>query len=217
MKPYGIILADSYTMVREGIRNIINTTEGLAVIGEATDGLALIELTKKNMPDMIILDIILPGMRGIEAVCDIKAYHHGLQVIFLSEYVSRELLSLALHSGANGYLLKKDSSKDLIEAIGTVRKGRTYVSKSVVAEYPTEIIDIYKGHHSGSQDPLSHRERQILMLIAEGKTDRQIAQTLFISLRTAQRHHFNIRTKLDMKHIAQLVKYAISMGYILPP
>jgi DNA-binding NarL/FixJ family response regulator len=214
---YSIVLAEDHALVREGIKSLIENTPGLAVVGEAEDGIALLRLLEKSHPHMVILDIAMPGLRGLEAAREIQTRHPRIQVLFLSMYRRREFLSMAFAAGAKGYLLKEDSSKELITAIEEIRRGRTYLSRKLAMEFPTEIIGICRGNGEIEADPLTRREREVLKLIAEGRTDREISEKLFISLRTAQRHHGNIRQKLHLKRTADIVKYAISRGYVDPP
>jgi DNA-binding NarL/FixJ family response regulator len=214
---YSIVLAEDHALVREGIKSLIENTPGLAVVGEAEDGIALLRLLEKSHPRMVILDIAMPGLRGLEAAREIQTRHPRIQVLFLSMYRRREFLSMAFAAGAKGYLLKEDSSKELITAIEEIRRGRTYLSRKLAMEFPTEIIGICRGNGEIEADPLTRREREVLKLIAEGRTDREISEKLFISLRTAQRHHGNIRQKLHLKRTADIVKYAISRGYVDPP
>lgn len=213
IKEYGIILADDHALMREGIKNLINTTKGLQVIGEVSDGMELLKLMKKTKPDMVLLDISMPGQRGIEAAKEIRDRYPDVDILFLTMHKSSEFLSMALEVGAKGYLLKEDSGTELLQAIQEIRNGRSYLSPRLSQEFSTGIIDICRGDRKAATNHLTHRERQILKLIAEGSTDRQISDLLFISLRTAQRHRFNIRTKLNLKRTADLVKYAIAEGY----
>ncbi|MFH0727384.1 MAG: response regulator transcription factor [Pseudomonadota bacterium] len=213
IKEYGIVLADDHALMREGIKNMINATRGLQVIGEASDGMELLKLMKRTTPDMVILDISMPGQRGIEAAKEILDRYPEVDILFLTMHKSSEFLSMALEVGAKGYLLKEDTGPQLLQAIQEIRNGRSYLSPKLSQEFSTEMIDICRGDRKASANHLTHRERQILKLIAEGNTDRQISDLLFISLRTAQRHRFNIRTKLNLKRTADLVKYAISEGY----
>jgi DNA-binding NarL/FixJ family response regulator len=213
---YSIVLAEDHALVREGIKSLIENTPGLAVVGEAEDGIALLRLLNKTQPRMVILDIAMPGLRGLEAAREIQARHPRIEILFLSMYRRREFLSMAFAAGAKGYLLKEDSSQELITAIEEIRKGRTYLSRKLAREFPTEIIGICRGNAKIEVDPLTRREREVLKLIAEGLTDREISEKLFISLRTAQRHHGNIRQKLHLKRTADIVKYAITRGYVDP-
>lgn len=213
MSDYTIILADDHALMREGIRNIIEAVPGLKVIGEAGDGHQLLKMIKKTTPDMVILDISMPGLRGIEAAREIKGRYPQVCILMLSMHKSQEFLSMALEAGASGYLLKEDTGDELLHAITRLRAGHTFLSTTLANNLSTDIIAICRGSLSLSADPLTARERQVLKLIAEGNTDRRIGELLFISLRTVQRHRYNIRTKLNLKHTADLVKYAIARGY----
>lgn len=214
MKAYTIVLADDHAMMREGIRKLIDAVENLEVVGEAGDGLALLNLLKKKSPDMVILDISMPGMRGLEAAREIKSRNPDIHVLILSMHKSEEFLSMALAAGARGYLLKEDSGEELLAAIDRIRNGQTYLSKKLASEFPEAIISICRGNHGSPPHPLTPRERHVLQLIAEGHTDRRISDKLCISVRTVHRHHANIRSKLDLRHTAELVRYAIAHGYI---
>ncbi len=213
MNDYRIILADDHTMMREGIRSMLDGVAGLAVIGEAGDGLKLLKLLKKTVPDMVILDISMPGLRGIEAAREINSLYPDLHVLMLSMHKSEEFLSMALAAGAKGYLLKEDSGDELLQAIDQIRKGKTYLSRRLASDFSSTIISICRGNHKTVSDPLTARERQVLQMIAEGHTDRQISEQLYISVRTVHRHHANIRSKLNLKRTADLVRYAIAQGY----
>jgi DNA-binding NarL/FixJ family response regulator len=217
MKAYRIILADDHVMMREGIKNMIDAVPGLAVTGETGDGLKLLKLLKKSLPDMVILDISMPGMRGLEAAREIYSLYPDVHVLMLSMHKSEEFLSMALAAGAKGYLLKEDSGDELLLAIDRIRNGETYLSKKLASAFPSAIISICKGTHKAASDPLTPRERQVLQMIAEGNTDRQISDQLCISVRTVHRHHANIRSKLNLKGTAALVRYAIAQGYTTNP
>jgi len=213
MNAYRIILADDHVMMREGIKNMIVAVPGLAVTGETGDGLKLLRLLKKTVPDMVILDISMPGLRGLEAAREIHTLYPDIHVLMLSMHKSEEFLSMALAAGAKGYLLKEDSGDELLQAIDRIRNGETYLSKKLASAFPSAIISICQGTHNAAPDPLTPRERQVLQMIAEGRTDRQISDQLCISVRTVHRHHANIRSKLNLKGTAALVRYAIAQGY----
>jgi DNA-binding NarL/FixJ family response regulator len=216
MTPYTIILADDHAMMRDGIRNLIEAVRGLQIIAETGDGLELLKIVKRNVPDMVILDISMPGMRGIEAAREILALHPQVHILMLSMHKREEFLAMALAAGAKGYLLKEDTGDELLEAIERVRQGHTFLSSKLVNAFPSDIISICRGTHGSSPNPLTQRERQVLQLIAEGHTDRQIGDKLCISLRTVHHHRSNIRSKLNLKRTADLVRYAISEGYVAP-
>jgi len=216
MKSYRILLADDHNLVREGIRRVIENTPGLEVVGEAADGRTLLSMLDKIQPQMVLLDVNMPGMRGIEAAREIRARHPEIRILFLSMHRRRELICMAFAAGARGYLLKEDSSRELIEAIQEIRGGRTYLSRQLVVEYATGIIDTCRGSGSTDANPLTRREQEIVKLIAEGQTDREISEKLFISLRTAQRHRSNIRGKLKLRRTADITRYATSKHDIKP-
>lgn len=213
MNNYTIVLADDHVMMREGIKNLIDAVEGLTVIGETGDGLKLLKLLKRTVPDMVILDISMPGLRGIEAAHEIHSLYPDIHVLMLSMHKREEFLSMALAAGAKGYLLKEDSGDELLQAIAQIRKGKTYLSKKLAIAFPSAIISICKGNYKAVSNPLAPRERQVLQMIAEGNTDREISEQLCISVRTVHRHHANIRSKLNLKRTADLVRYAIYQGY----
>jgi len=213
MTDYTIILADDHTLLREGIRNMIDSASGLKVIGEAGDGQELLSLMKNINSDLVILDISMPGLRGIEAAREIRNQYPQTKVLMLSMHKNEEFLAMALEAGASGFLLKEDSGDQLLKAIDEIRRGRTYLSASLAKCLSSDIIGICQGKKKATTRQLTHRERQVLKLIAEGFTDRQIGEMLYISLRTVQRHRYNIRTKLNLKRTADLVKYAIAKGY----
>ena len=210
MSAYTIVLADDHALVREGVRRLIETQKDLRVIGEAADGLSLIRMLNKTAPDMVILDIAMPGMRGIEAAREIHSLHPRIHVLMLSMHKQAELLTMALAAGARGFILKEDTGEELLRAIDRIRRGETYLSRELASSFHSDIISICRNPAPKTDEALTARERQVLQLIAEGHTDRQIGERLCISLRTVQHHHANIRLKLRCRHTADLVRYALS-------
>jgi DNA-binding NarL/FixJ family response regulator len=216
MSVYKIILADDHAMVRDGVRKLIESRAGLEVIGETGDGLSLLKMLKRKTPHMVILDIAMPGMRGLEAAQEIHSVHPHIHVLILSMHKHEEFLSMALAAGARGFILKEDTGEELLSAIERIRKGGTYLSRNLVSQYHADILTICQAPAQKEVNPLTNRERQVLQLIAEGHTDRQIADLLCISVRTVQRHHANIRTKLNCRHTADLVRFAFSKNLLDP-
>ena len=214
MTPYRIILADDHVMLRDGIKRIIDAAKGMRVVGEASDGLTLLEMLPQTAADMIILDVTMPRMGGIEAAHEIRKRHPPVKMLFLSMHNKREYLQMALDAGARGYLLKEDSGGELINAINTVRKGGTYLSRVFWEDMPGETIGIRGGNDLFEKDPLTTREREVLKLIAGGKTSKEIAAHLFISIHTVHHHRKNIRQKLSLRKNADLIKYAVQQGYV---
>lgn len=213
MGNYRIVLADDHAMFREGIKRIINGAKGMEVIGEAGDGLELLNLLTLLCPDMAIVDISMPKLGGIEATQEIKTLYPEIKVLILSMHNKQDCFQRAMAAGAKGYLLKEDTASELIRAIRAIRKGRHFLSAVLVKEYPQALLNICLGKAKIDDDPLSLRERQVLKLLAEGKTSREIADVLKISVRTAQHHREHVKKKLKLKKTAELVKYAIHRGY----
>ena len=213
MQVYTVFLADDHALFREGVRKMIDDVEGLCVAGEAGDGIEMLRLLKKTEPDMVILDISMPGLMGLEAAREIRTTHPDIRILVLSMHRNRQYLAEALAAGVQGYLLKEDSGEELLKAIARIRGGGTYLSPKLASSLSSDLIGVMRPAAGKNDEILSRRERQVLKLIAEGHTDRRISELLFISLRTVQRHRFNIRSKLNLKHTADLVKYALSKGY----
>ena len=216
MAPYSIVLADDHVLVRQGLRRILEGMADLEVIGEANDGLDLLNLLKQLAPDLVILDIFMPNLRGIEAIHEIKKIYPDMKVLILTMNKDKEYLYLALSEGAKGYLLKEDADKELFYAIEKVRQGRTYISPFFSEEVVDDLVQLGKGDAKAvfETDPLTNREREVLKLIAEGKSSKEIANALFISIFTVNNHRASIMEKLNLKKATDLVKYAIRKGYI---
>ena len=214
MPPYRIVLADDHVMFRQGIKRIIEKIEGLEVIGEASDGLELLRLLNELKPDIVFLDISMPNIRGIEVTREIKSLHPDVKVLILTMHRKKEYLYHAISAGAKGYLLKEDSDVELFSAIDTIRKGGFYVTRLLAGELAEDISHLYKGDARLPSEPLTTREREVLKLIAEGKSNREIANLLYISIRTVENHRANIMRKLNLSKTADMVRYAIEKGYI---
>jgi DNA-binding NarL/FixJ family response regulator len=216
MNPYRIILADDHQLLRQGLKMILTQKAKMEVIGEAADGLELLHLMKKLKPHMIILDISMPNLRGIEAIHEIKAIHPETKILILTMHNDKEYLQQAMSAGADGYLLKEDADTALFSAIETIRQGKVYVSPYLANDLVDEWVRINRGelNLAFKDNPLTTREKEILKLIAEGKSSKEIGDLLFISVRTAEHHRANIMVKLNVKKTADLVKYALQKGYI---
>ena len=216
MSPYSIILADDHVLVRQGLRRILEGMPELEVVGEANDGLELLALLDSLVPDIVILDIFMPNLRGIEAIHEIKKIRPDVKILILTMHKDKEYLYLALSAGAKGYLLKEDADKELFSAIEKVRQGKTYISPHFSEEIVDDLVQVGRGEAKTvfEVDPLTPREREVLKLIAEGKSSKEIAQLLFISVPTANNHRANIMGKLGVNKATDLVKYAIRKGYV---
>ncbi|WP_373499302.1 response regulator [Desulfococcus sp.] len=217
MKPYQIILADDHAILRQGIRKIIEEGNGLEVIAEVGDGLELLNALKGKKPDMVIVDISMPKIRGIEAAIEMKDLYPRLKVLILSMHKSKEYLIQAISAGVDGYLLKEDTDEELFTAIETVRNGEIYLSPNITSGLTKAFITSFRRGAGSRVDPLTTREKEILKLIVEGYTSKDISEMLHISLRTTQHHRANIQKKLMIKKMPDLVKYAMDNGYITNP
>lgn len=186
MRPYRIVLADDHVMLRQGIKKIIEASKDMVVVGEAGDGLDLLDLLKKISPDMVILDISMPKLRGIEATREINMTYPEIKILILSMHKKKEYFYHVFSAGAKGYLLKEDMDSELLSAIETIRQGEIYLSPLLSRALAGDLIEIYNGDAKLHGEPLTAREREVLKLIAEGKSS---------------------------KEITDLVKYAIRRGY----
>lgn len=215
MSPYRILLADDHVMFRQGMKRIIEGVAGLEIVGEVGDGLKLLYRLKKSPPDMVILDISMPNLRGIEATKEIKTTNSEVKVLILTMHNDKEYLYHAISAGADGYLLKEDADTELFSAIETIRHGGNYISPLLIVELADDLAQTYHGaRFKAPFEPLTTRERQVLKLIAEGRSSKEVANLLFISVRTVQHHRANIMRKLNIRKTADLVKYAIRKGYV---
>jgi DNA-binding NarL/FixJ family response regulator len=215
MKPYRIVLADDHVIFRRGIKGLISQKEDLKVVGEAGDGLELLNMLQRGLKtDMVILDISMPNLRGIEAAYEIKSILPGVKILVLTMHKSKEYLYHCISAGAQGYLLKEDSEVELFSAIDAIRRGDMFVSKLLTRELTEDLSNIYHGDGQLPTDPLTPREREVLKLVAEGKTNKEIADLLFISIRTVENHRANIMSKLKIKKTADLIRFAIQKGYV---
>ncbi len=210
---YNVVLADDHLMFREGMKKIIKEIGDLKIIGEASDGHELLSLMKKLSPNMVILDISMPNIRGIEATREIKTIHHEIKVVILTMHNNMDYLRHAIAAGAEGYVLKQDAGTELLSAIETVRGGGVYISPI----FSVGLIDVFVKKCRGNEmlpfESLTTRQREVIKLIAEGQTNKEIAELLFISTRTVEKHRAKIMEKLNLNATADLIKYAIRKKY----
>jgi DNA-binding NarL/FixJ family response regulator len=212
---YRIILGEDHVLVRQGIRKIIEDIAGLKVVEEASDGLQVLEALKRQGADMVILDISMPHLPGIETAKEIKKLYPQVKVLILTMHKKKDYLNDALSAKVDGYLLKEDAARELISAIETIRQGEVYLSPLLSTELANLYVQSRRGvpGGAGQEPPLTPREIEILTLIAEGKSSKEIAEALFLSFRTVQNHRTKMMKKLALRKSADLVKYAIQKGY----
>ncbi len=214
MATYRVVLADDHLLFREGMKLLIKRMPDVEVVGEAGDGLELLQLLRELAPDMAIIDIAMPNLRGIEAAREIKMSHPHIKVLILTMHKSKEYLYHSISAGADGYLLKEDSDVELLSAIDKIRNGETYVTQILAGELAEDLSQIYLGKRPIPQEPLTTREREVLKMVSEGKSNNEIAALLSISVRTVENHRANIMKKLKMKKTADLVRYAVKEGLV---
>ncbi len=209
-----ILIVDDHDLVREGIRALLEQDPLFQVVGETGDGQAAIRLAAKLRPDVVLMDVNLPGgLGGLEATEAILAENSGVRVIILTQYEDREYIKRAIRIGARGYLLKRSVSAQLKEAIKAVHAGQRYLHP-IAAEELVDLVTNGRSLDADDYDRLTAREKQVFSLLAEGKTSRDIAKYLSISIKTAMTHRTHIMAKLDMHSRAEIVRYAIRRGIL---
>jgi two-component system response regulator NreC len=210
-----ILVADDHTVIRRGIVGLLNTQPDMEVIGEAGTGREAVAKAEAVPPDVVLLDVAMPELNGLGATRMIKARSPGVQVLILTMHDREDYLFQALRAGASGYVLKGADTEDLLTAVRSVARGDVYlypqVAKGLVSDY---LRRVQSGEDVASFDGLTDREREILQLIAEGKTAAQIGDDLHISPHTVQSHRDSIMTKLDLHNRAALIRYAIRRGLV---
>ncbi|HEV8700762.1 MAG TPA: response regulator transcription factor [Candidatus Polarisedimenticolia bacterium] len=208
-----ILVADDHTIVRQGLRAILEGEPDMEVVGEAADGREAVKKAVCLAPDVVIMDVSMPKMNGLEATARIVKDNPSIRVVALTMHSSEEYVYSLLKAGAKGYLLKESVSSDLVEAIHAVEGGGTYLHPSI----SNRVVEGYlkgpqAGTHAGMVDVLTPREREILQLIAEGHTNKEIAGLLGLSVKTIENHRTRIMDKLEIHNVAGLTRYAIERG-----
>ena len=220
MKPIKVILVDDHSLVRAGIRSLIQNISGVEVIAEANNGRDAIRLIDELIPDLVLLDIAMPELNGLEVISRISKDNLVTRVIILSMHTNEEYVVQALKAGAAGYLLKDSAPNELEIAVNSVMKGETYlspaISKHVVDNYLRRISDVSAEKERGPDifKQLTSRQREILQLIAEGNSTKEIANKLNVSIKTVETHRMQLMDRIGIHDVAGLVRYAIRMGTI---
>lgn len=206
-----IVIAEDHTILRAGLRALLSGQNGLEVIGEAGDGREAIRKVDTLQPDLLLIDLSMPKLNGIDAIREIKSQHPEIKIIVLTVHKSDEYIIAALKAGANGYMLKDASQNELLLAIDYVINGKTFLSPSISDKVVDAFLNTDKKDKPGvAFDNLTAREREILKLVAEGNTNKKIAEHLCISLKTVEKHRSNLMQKLDLRNTAALTAYAIA-------
>jgi DNA-binding NarL/FixJ family response regulator len=214
-RPIRVLLVDDHTLVRAGLRGLLEGIAGIDVVGEAEDGNEAVRLSGELRPDVVLLDIGMPGLNGLDAACRLVAPDIGVRVLILSMHTSEEYVLRALRAGCAGYLLKRSAVSELEVAVKAIARGETYLSPPV----SKQIVDDYIGRTGGSADPLealTARQREILQLVAEGHTSKAIAERLGLSFKTVEAHRAQIMDRLGLGDVTGLVRFAVRVGLVFP-
>ena len=213
-KHYRILLADDHALIRHGIRNLISNNPALEVIGEVGDGEELLEFLETSVPDLLILDISMPKLTGIEAVSKVKKMYPGVKILMLTMHKNKQYFYHAMSAGADGYLMKEDSDEELLLAIKRIREGKSYLSPFLSQDFADDVISAYRNNRSSPFETLTKREREVLNLVVEGHTSKVMAEMLHLSPRTIDHHRANLLRKFDMKNSVDLVNFAVRNGFV---
>lgn len=215
-KPKRIVIVDDHTLLRAGLRALLAQEPGIEIVGEAGDGHEAIRVVGQLEPDLVLMDLTMPNMNGIEAIAEIKRRYPNVRVLVMTLHTMEDFIHASLNAGADGYILKDATHEELRVAIRSVLQGKTYLSMDVSAK----VVSGYLGGGKSSPgvsvfDTLTHRERETLKLVAEGKSNREIAEFLSLSVKTVEKHRSNLMAKLDLHNAAGLTAYAIEKGLLV--
>ncbi len=209
-----ILIADDHALVREGISAILRLYDDVEVVAEASNGIEAIKKVKEFNPDVVLMDIAMPGLGGLEATLEIKKINPDIKILVLTQYDNKEYISRFLKAGVSGYLLKNAVGSELISAIRAVSRGEFYLFSSIASEVVSGYLNRQKEAVEDPYEKLTDREKQVLKLVAEGYTHKEIADMLDISVKTVIAHQTNISEKLDIHTRAGLIKFSIQKGII---
>jgi two-component system response regulator NreC len=209
--PTRVLLADDHALVRQGFKSLLER-EGFLVVGEASDGLEAVRLATKERPEVAVLDIGMPMLNGLDATREIRKDSPRTKVILLTQHDEDHYVTEALRAGAKGYVLKSQAATDLVQAIHQVCREGMYLSPTI----SRAVVQAFLSKTELRADPLTERERQVVQLIGEGKSTREIGRLLGISVKTAESHRSRLMQKLDIHETASLVRYAIRRGFVQP-
>ncbi|HLF13474.1 MAG TPA: response regulator transcription factor [Bacteroidota bacterium] len=205
-----ILLADDHTIVRKGFRLLLEHEPDFSVLGEAANGREAVEMALKLKPSLVLMDIMMPELNGFQATQRLRLMDDTIRVLILSMYSSQDHVHQVIQSGASGYLLKHCAPKDLVSAVREVARGKTYFTPSV----SRQVLDFRRHYKAERGSILTTREFEVLQMVAEGKSNKEIGGSLFISVKTVEKHRQRLMDKLGIHDIAGLTRYAISRGII---
>ena len=215
-EPVRILLADDHALVRQGVRLILDAQPDLQVVAEAGDGAEAVEIVRRQEVDLAVLDVAMPRMTGLQAAREIARRRSGLPILMLSMHDNEQYFFESLKAGASGYVLKSVADQDLVDAVRAAMRGEPFVYPGVMSTIVRSYLDRLRRGERMPETVLTSREDEVLKLIAEGQSTREIAQALTISPKTVERHRANILAKLGMRDRTQLTRYAIRAGLVEP-
>jgi DNA-binding NarL/FixJ family response regulator len=215
MKKIGVLLVDDHTVVRQGLRALLQSEEDIEVIGEAENGRQAVVMARNTPPDVVVMDVAMPLLNGLEATRQILKSVPGSKVLVLTSYGDDECVQQLMQAGASGYLIKQTAANDLLKAIREVQRGNAFFSPSIAKRLRDQCREAFtSGQPARKSGDLTSREAEVLQLIAEGFSNKQIASELGISIKTVEKHRQQVMNKLNIHDVAGLTRYAISKGMI---
>ena len=215
MKLYRIIIADDHSLIRQGLKSIIMQDRSLQIVGEAANGLELLNILGQEATDMVILDITMPQLNGIEAVGKIRKSFPAIAILVLTMHANSQYFYQAITAGAHGYLMKDDSDAELLIAIKTIKEGKSYISPQMSSGVTDEVMTAFRDQGKIPFIVLSEREKQVLKLVVQGGSSRKIATLLELSPRTIDHHRANLLKKFKMKNTVDLVNHVVRNAAVI--
>jgi two-component system response regulator NreC len=209
-----VLLAEDHAVVREALSALLSRYDEIDVVGGATDGRSALELAGSLKPDVLLMDLAMPGLNGVDATVQVKRSHPNIKVLMLTGYADDERVVKALQAGASGYVIKRSDPDELVLAIKSVVRGNTSFSEEIASQGRTPGLVQRARDATSSGDPLSNREREVLQLVAEGSSSQEIADRLVISLKTVEVHRSNIMSKLKARNRTDLILHAVRTGLV---
>lgn len=215
-KKHRILIVEDHTLLRAGLCALLSSDPDIEIVGEADNGRDAVRAVAALMPNVVLTDISMPGMNGLEAIVDMKRRHPQIKVLVITIHKTEEYIHEALRAGADGYILKDASHDELRVAMRSIVNGKTYLSPDISAKVINGFLGAGKGDGAASSpwETLTHREREILKLVAEGHANRSIADFLCLSVKTVEKHRSNLMRKLDLHNASSLTAYAIERGLL---